>query len=513
MGLLGLRGGGGLRPFGGGRLFNGGMRKRLFNGGGRLFNGGMNRMGGNGGMGPQPIDQNSLRTNTNNNLNANAQPSPPPKPVDTYVPPASTTTPPASTTTPPASTTPNAGNKNVPEGLLAPTQDRNEIESWRQGGRGNCASVACIKAATDAYGKDKVFSGIERTENGGYNVTLQDGRKVSVSPKELEMATAHSGFVEQGKGKDKDFANLAFATMAKNKQDLTGMRSYGQAINSLNDGEDPRAAARWLGIPKDQIQDLTYKDKTGKDSIVAWNNGHAVMVDRREGANGKDAHVYDRFGNEQAYDNRRNIYPSAFGMKPLPETTAPQPNTTNATPAPGPTTTTTTPPPPPNSTNSTPAPTVDRVDRPQPVNDIPTSYTHRDFDKALEAAKQTGRPLVIKGGASWCPPCQAMGKNAFPDPRVQDQLKKNAIFVDVEADHRGDTPEQQAQAKRLLDQLGVSSYPTTMTATVLDRGGQLSAVVNDGKTGGMNADQLSAWLGATLPDAQAIMAKRFGPQQ
>ena len=48
-----------------------------------------------------------------------------------------------------------------------------------------------------------------------------------------------------------------------------------------------------------------------------------------------------------------------------------------------------------------------------------------DYQAALEDAKQQGKPVLIAFSASWCPPCQDMKENVYPDPKVQ------ALFASI----------------------------------------------------------------------------------
>lgn len=57
-----------------------------------------------------------------------------------------------------------------------------------------------------------------------------------------------------------------------------------------------------------------------------------------------------------------------------------------------------------------------------------------DFPKALEESRQTGKPVLLHFGATWCPPCQAMKYDAWPDPRVRQAVIAGYIPVAVDID-------------------------------------------------------------------------------
>ncbi len=70
------------------------------------------------------------------------------------------------------------------------------------------------------------------------------------------------------------------------------------------------------------------------------------------------------------------------------------------------------------------------------------------FVKALESAKQEGKPIVLDFTATWCAPCQMLAKETFVDPAVAPLLEKCIL-------HKVDTDEFPAMAKHF----GVVSLP------------------------------------------------------
>lgn len=189
----------------------------------------------------------------------------------------------------------------------------NVFSDFAQGKEGNCASVAVIKAAMDTY-DNQIFDQVAKTENGGYRVTLQDGQQVEVSGEELKLAGQAANF-KGPSSEAKSYATLAYAVMAKQAQldGNDGARTYSQALSSLNNGEGPIRAARYLGL-RDQIQFQQAGGLNGVDAAVAWNGKHAVYVDST--AQGTRTDGYGVARSYDGTDTRGRRLTEAFTFRP-----------------------------------------------------------------------------------------------------------------------------------------------------------------------------------------------------
>jgi len=74
-----------------------------------------------------------------------------------------------------------------------------------------------------------------------------------------------------------------------------------------------------------------------------------------------------------------------------------------------------------------------------------------DFAKALQQAKQEGKPMLVDVMATWCTPCKLLQKNVWSRSDVG-ELSKRFIAVQVDGDLHGD----------LKAKFAVQSYPTTI---------------------------------------------------
>jgi thiol:disulfide interchange protein len=104
-----------------------------------------------------------------------------------------------------------------------------------------------------------------------------------------------------------------------------------------------------------------------------------------------------------------------------------------------------------------------------------------DFDEAARVAAVSGKPMLLKFTADWCPPCQLMKREVFPQPAVADLVRGS--FVPVMVDMTiPNTPGQQ-----IADRFGVDAIPALV---VLDPGQAERAR----KVGYIDASRLCGWL-------------------
>jgi hypothetical protein len=187
------------------------------------------------------------------------------------------------------------------------------FSAFKQGGTGNCVSVAAIKAAMAKFGPDNVFKSVTRSGNG-YDVTMRDGVKVRVSDAELSTASRLSRF----SGKDATVlrqANLMYAVMA-NRAQLQGNdgrknMTFERACQSLNDGESYLEGAKWLGL-KDHMKKINPRDMDKYDAVVTASSKHAMFAS--DGFIDHYGRKQDATRNGGAFDGRGRSMKGAYAL-------------------------------------------------------------------------------------------------------------------------------------------------------------------------------------------------------
>jgi hypothetical protein len=196
------------------------------------------------------------------------------------------------------------------------TWSNNAVEaSWGQTVEGNCASVAMIKAGMEQYG-NKMFSNVQQTAGGGYNVTLQDGKQVSVTAQDLQTTAQMANFKGNG-GPEQAYATLAFAVEAKNgaNQGFNGQHSIQGVLQSLNSGAYAQQPAQLLGLEND-LQQINPNQIQGQNGVIGVSSDHAISIGM--GANGQE--MADHYGTQQAFngtDTRGGKLQAAYQLKPM----------------------------------------------------------------------------------------------------------------------------------------------------------------------------------------------------
>jgi len=143
-----------------------------------------------------------------------------------------------------------------------------------------------------------------------------------------------------------------------------------------------------------------------------------------------------------------------------------------------------------------------------------TKFDHKNWDKAIAHAAETGKPLVVKVGASWCGPCKAMNSKVMSNPELKKRLDKEATFVNIEIDGNRDDAATRAKADKIAKELGVRSYPSVYILTLENKNGKpVPKQLN--KAGYLDLNGFNGFLNARNNGlkvaAQGIKDAGFGP--
>lgn len=155
----------------------------------------------------------------------------------------------------------------------------NLFTCFRQGERGNCASIALIKAAINVFGIDSVFSE-QRINDTLIQAVLKNGRKYSISNSDLQFAQKSADFKIQVNGHEEiiNYAIKCYAVMGKVRQELEGLDTYKESLEYLERGYYTPSVYVLLGMENNVIHLKRFSNISSKCGIVAWRTKHAVFA-------------------------------------------------------------------------------------------------------------------------------------------------------------------------------------------------------------------------------------------
>jgi len=157
------------------------------------------------------------------------------------------------------------------------------FESFKQGERTNCSSIAFIKASLNVYGLDNLFV-TDTVSDGVYKITLKNNASFNLKQEEMDKARISADFVYIKDNPDSEkiteYAILTYAVMAKYRQITEKKETFDKALEDLEDGEVYTPTIyKYLGFEKGkQIQKLKRQSGSEFCGVVAWSTAHAVFV-------------------------------------------------------------------------------------------------------------------------------------------------------------------------------------------------------------------------------------------
>jgi len=157
------------------------------------------------------------------------------------------------------------------------------FESFKQGERTNCSSIAFIKASLNVYGLDNLFV-TEKINDSLYKITLKNNASFNLKKEEMDKARVSADFVyikdNCESEKITDYAILTYAVMAKYKQIIDKKSTFDKALEDLEEGEVYTPTIyKYLGFKEGkEIQKLKRESGSEFCGVVAWSTAHAVFV-------------------------------------------------------------------------------------------------------------------------------------------------------------------------------------------------------------------------------------------
>lgn len=112
----------------------------------------------------------------------------------------------------------------------------------------------------------------------------------------------------------------------------------------------------------------------------------------------------------------------------------------------------------------------------RPQQNIPHRIVANSFEDALQKSKESGRPIVVIFGASWCQWCRKLESETLTESRVMNRLE-NYVYLKVDADTE----------RKLAEKFSISGLPAMV---ILDSDGH----VLKRDQGFKDAKEFSNWL-------------------
>jgi thioredoxin-related protein len=88
----------------------------------------------------------------------------------------------------------------------------------------------------------------------------------------------------------------------------------------------------------------------------------------------------------------------------------------------------------------------------------------RNWDRGLEEARSSGRPVLVDIYTQWCGWCRRMEADVYTRPEVRDYLSRKFVTVKIDAE-APDPARYEGRAftsRSLAARFGVNGYPTTI---------------------------------------------------
>ena len=117
------------------------------------------------------------------------------------------------------------------------------------------------------------------------------------------------------------------------------------------------------------------------------------------------------------------------------------------------------------------------------------------WQEVLNEAKRQNKPLFVDFYTTWCPPCQRMAREAFPNPSVGAKFNEQFINYQVNAEVGEGFP--------LAKRYAVQSYPTALF--IIPTGELVHRAVG---YGGVSAMLKQADIVLSMPKVRRSVAKR-----